>query len=308
MLCYNKNMENKINYNNKHNNNQKQNNLIITTFILVVIIMIILILLYKYISNTNKIKELNSSKKYEKLSSNINNNKTDKEKSKELVKINIISEEFIKINTEEYEIDKDFIKTLAILKEYNDKRDFTTQMQTNIKLYTGGRNFETESIDDFYLMNMVCISLGISSMHIKDNNQKQNLSELREYVKELQEIINKSNEDYLYVYIKDNEEDKKKFKSILKEIENIIRTIVNKEILEEIIMKYFNKPLEDNFWEKLIKIDICQQSDKYNYELIGYQDNYKKDCYGKNGILGKCNLINIITLYKYMYGTDLIKK
>ena len=301
-------MENKINYNNKHNNNQKQNNLIITTFILVVIIMIILILLYKYISNTNKIKELNSSKKYEKLSSNINNNKTDKEKSKELVKINIISEEFIKINTEEYEIDKDFIKTLAILKEYNDKRDFTTQLQTNIKLYTGGRNFETESIDDFYLMNMVCISLGISSMKIKNNNQNQNLWKLRKYVKELQKIINKSNEDYLYVYIKDNEEDKKKFKSILKEIENIIRTIVNKEILEEIIMKYFNKPLEDNFWEKLIKIDICQQSDKYNYELIGYQDNYKKDCYGKNGILGKCNLINIIALYKYMYGTDLIKK
>ena len=209
-------MENKINHNNKYNNNQKQNNLIITTFILVVIIMIILILLYKYISNTNKIKELNSSKKYEKLSSNINNNKTDKEKSKELVKKYIISQKFIEINTEEYEIDQDFINTLSILQKYNNEGDFKEPMKTNITLYTGGRNFEIESSDDFYLMNMISISLGISSMKIKNNNQNQNLWKLREYVKELQEIINKSNEDYLYVYIKDNEEDKKKFKSILK--------------------------------------------------------------------------------------------
>ena len=290
-------MENKINYNNKHNNNQKQNNLIITTFILVVIIMIILILLYKYISNTNKIKELNSSKKN---NDNLKNKINKELDSCRIVNCNSKVEEFIdhhSINLKKEineELDSCINVNCVCNRIRNIKREhyYHTNMIKNynslynvLEIYI--KNIKTnDTINDIKLNTLIQVNY---EYKITNCNSYENLSIKRilQFIYTIRETINKMNmKSELIEYVEFKVKIPEKYNSSLKKI--ILNYLGWKEELGDYEKRRIEKCFEDLIQSKDIKKESNEE--KYErHEKIKLSEYFLKIVNEHNLVLDKCN-------------------
>ena len=292
MLCYNKNMENKVNYNNKYNNDQ-----IIITFILTVIIIIILILLYKYISNTNTIKEFNYSKE--------NNDNLKNEINKELDSCRIVNcnskvEEFIdhhSINLKKEineELDSCINVNCVCNRIRNIKREhyYHTDMIKNynslynvLEIYI--KNIKTnDTINDIKLNTLIQVNY---EYKITNCNSYENLSIKRilQFIYTIRETINKIEmRSQIIEYVKFEVKIPEKYNSSLKKI------ILNYLGWKEELGDYEKRRIEKCFQDLIKSENIKKESNEVNYkkqEKRSLSKNFLKIVNEHNLVLDKCN-------------------
>ena len=295
MLCYNKNMENKVNHNNKYNNDQ-----IIITFILtVIIIMIILILLYKYISNTNKIKELNSSKKN---NDNLKNKINKELDSCRIVNCNSKVEEFIdnhsislkeKINKE---LSSCTIVNCVCIRIKNIKREhyYHTDMIKNYNSLYNALEIYIKSIttndiiDNIKLDTLIGVNYKYTIMS-HDDRSYTNLS-IERILQLIYRIRKKINEmkmrSQIIEYGKFEVKIPEKYNSSLKKI------ILNYLGWKEELGDYEKRRIKKCFQDLIESENIKKESNKGNYERHekrSLSKNFLKIVNEHNLVLDKCN-------------------